>query len=100
MEAVEFKRSIKQLSDSPHFIDHTKEIPSVVKTDLDTSWISSMFIKPEKVVITRLDLEDPKEVKVLKVQLDIVLTYIEVIKFIRFVSTETVSTSTRECHYY
>jgi len=29
-----------------------------------------------------------------------VLTHIEVIKFIRFVSTWTVSTSTRECHYY
>jgi len=29
-----------------------------------------------------------------------VLTYIEVIKFIRFVSTRTVSTSTRQCHYY
>jgi len=29
-----------------------------------------------------------------------VLTHIEIIKFIRFVSTGTVSTSTRECHYY
>lgn len=38
MEVVEFKRSIKQLLDSPHFINHTKDILAVVvKTDLDTS---------------------------------------------------------------
>jgi len=37
MEAVDLKRSIKQLSDSPHFIDHTKEIPAVIKAGLDTS---------------------------------------------------------------
>jgi len=29
-----------------------------------------------------------------------VLTHMEVIKFIRFVFTGTVSTFTRECHYY
>jgi hypothetical protein len=66
MEVVELKRSIKQLSDSPHFIDHTKEIPVVVKIGLDTSWITSMFIKPEKVVIKSLNLDDPKEVKLIE----------------------------------
>lgn len=49
MEAVELKKSFKQPSDTPHYHDPTKEIPQIVKTGLDTSWITNMFIKPEKV---------------------------------------------------
>lgn len=65
MEVVELKRSIKQLSDSPDFVDYTKEIYAVIKTGLDTSWITSMFIKSEKVVIKSPNLEDPEYVKLI-----------------------------------
>jgi len=61
MEVVELKRSIKQLSDSPHFIDSTKEIPTAIKTGLDTSWITSLFIKPKRVVMKSLNMEDPEK---------------------------------------
>ena len=53
MEAVESKRLVKQLSDSPQFIDQTKEIPVAIKNGLDTSWITSMFIKSEKLLFKR-----------------------------------------------
>jgi hypothetical protein len=66
MEDVELKKSVKQPSNTPHYPDPTREIPQIVKIGLDTSWITSMFIKPEKVVIKRLDLEDPEEVRLIE----------------------------------
>jgi hypothetical protein len=65
MTVVAVKRSTKQLSDSPHYIDYSK-ISAVVKSGLDTSWITQMFIKPEKVVMKSLNIEDPEEMKLVE----------------------------------
>jgi len=62
---VEVKRSIKQLSDFSHYIDYSKKISAVVKSSLDTSWITQMFIKPEKVVM-KMNMEDPEEMKLVE----------------------------------
>jgi len=66
MEVVEAKRSIKQLSNSPHFIDPTKEILDTIKTGLDTSWISSLFIKPKRIVMKSLNMKNLDEVKLVE----------------------------------
>jgi len=66
MKVVEVKRSIKQLSDSPHFIDPTKKIPTTINAGLDTSWITSMFIKPKRIVMKSLNLEDHEEMKLVE----------------------------------
>ena len=65
MEVVELKKFIKKLLDSPHYHEFPKEVPQVVKIGLETSWLSNMFIKPEKVVIKRLDHEDPEKIKLI-----------------------------------
>jgi len=54
---------MKQLSNSPHYIDYSKKIPAVVKSGLDTSWITQMFIKPEKAILKSVNMEDPEEMK-------------------------------------
>jgi len=72
MAALEVKRTMKQISDSPHYIDYSKKIPEVVKSGFDTSWITKMFINLEKVVLKSLNIEDPEEMKLMeKLQRDL-----------------------------
>jgi len=66
MKVVEVKISMKQLSESPHYIDYSKKILEPVRSGLDTSWIIQMLIKPEKYVMKSLNMEDHEEMKLVK----------------------------------
>jgi hypothetical protein len=48
MEVVEVRRNRLYILDSPFFLDLSSLITSSVKEDLDTSWITQVFIKPQK----------------------------------------------------
>lgn len=50
----------RQLSDSSFFEDVSKEVPKIMKYGLQDSWLSKFFVKPNKVIIKRLDLEQPE----------------------------------------
>lgn len=63
MKVVEVKRNMKELSDSPHYVDLSKIIQEAVRSGLNTSWITQMHITPEKPVLKALNMKYPEEVK-------------------------------------
>jgi DNA repair exonuclease SbcCD ATPase subunit len=63
MEVVEVRRNRLYILDSPFFLDLSSLITSSVKEDLDTSWLTQVFIKPQKPVIKELKKQDPEEDK-------------------------------------
>jgi len=71
MEAVEVKRSVKLISDSPHYACLSKMIHEAVRSSLDTSWINKVFVKLAKPVLKALKLKEPKEMFVKKLQLEL-----------------------------
>lgn len=63
MKVVEVKRNMKQLFDSPHYVDLSKIIQEAVRSGLNTSWITQMLITPEKPIMKALYMKDLEEVK-------------------------------------
>jgi hypothetical protein len=63
MEVVEVRRNRLYILDSPFFLDLSSLITSSVKEDLDTSWLTQVFIKPQNPVIKELKKQDPEEDK-------------------------------------
>jgi len=61
-KVVEVKRNMKQIWDSPHYMDLSRMIPEAVKSGLDTSWITQML----KNLLKALNKKDPKEVKLVE----------------------------------
>ena len=63
-EVVELKNDIsRQISDSTFYKDTPKDVPEVLKYGLQASLISKFFVKPDKIVVKRLDLEEPKMIQ-------------------------------------
>lgn len=40
-----------------------KDVPKILKSGVQASWISKFFVKPNKIVLKRLDLEEPEMIQ-------------------------------------
>lgn len=64
MEVMELKKDIsRQISDSAFFEEIPKEVPEILKTGLQASCISMFFVKPDKVIFKRVDLEESEMIQ-------------------------------------
>jgi len=63
MEAVEVRMNRLYISDSPFFLDLSSIITSSVKENMDTSWLTQVYVKPQISFLEKLKMHDPVEDK-------------------------------------
>lgn len=69
MEVVEVRRNILYISDSPLFLDLSSIITHSIKEDLDTSWLTQVYVMPQIPVHEKLKKQDhEKDKRVEKLQ--------------------------------
>lgn len=63
MEAVEVRRNIFYISDSPFFLDASSIITSTIKVDLKLSWLTKLHVKPQIPILEKLKKSESVEDK-------------------------------------
>jgi len=63
MKSVEVNRNKMYISNSPFYLDLSTLIFQSVKEDLDTSWITKVFIKSQEPALKEKKMKDPDEEK-------------------------------------
>jgi hypothetical protein len=63
MEVVEVRRKKMYILDSPFFLDLSSLITHSIKEDLDTSWLTQVYVKPQILVLEKLNKKDSEEDK-------------------------------------
>jgi len=72
MEAMEVRRNRLYISDSPFFLDLSSIITQSIKEDLDTSWLTQVYVNPQIKVLEKLNnqgLEEDKRAEKLQQEL-------------------------------